>query len=76
MIIQEDDVGRSRILIVKCGLEWSRREKLRLGLELQKHQSEPFVFKREKLKRKGWTPVEIEESKRILGSDRKMISEQ
>lgn len=43
-------------------------------MDLQKHQRELFELEKEELKPKDWIPMDMEESKEILGSARKMRS--
>lgn len=58
--------------MVICCEEWSKREKVKSELGLQKHQRELFV--KEGIKPKDWIPIELEESKRAFGSERKRRS--
>lgn len=56
---------------------WSERpirDKENLELELQKHQRELFELVKEEVKPNDWTPIGLEESRRVFGSARKKLS--
>lgn len=63
MIIPEVKEEESKKLTEMCWFERSRREKVYLELELQKHQRELLIFEKEEYKPKDWTLMGLEESK-------------